>query len=163
MKDAVIVSTARTPIGKAYRGAFNDTEGPAMAGHAIKHAVARAGIDPAEIADVIHVTAPPATSPEFVKSRMQAPASSRVVACRTISSLSWSARSAPAASMPPKREAVCGVMPSCPNTGTPARTIALTAAGKSAAPSSFTRSAPASFTNRIAALTASSVLSWSGP
>ena len=53
MKDAVIVSTARTPIGKAYRGAFNDTEGPAMAGHAIRHAVARAGIDPAEVDDVI--------------------------------------------------------------------------------------------------------------
>jgi len=53
MKEAVIVSTARTPIGKAYRGAFNNTEGPIMAGHAIKHAVARAGIDPAEVDDVI--------------------------------------------------------------------------------------------------------------
>ncbi len=53
MKEAVIVSTARTPIGKAYRGAFNNTEGPAMAGHAIKHAVSRAGIDPAEVDDVI--------------------------------------------------------------------------------------------------------------
>ena len=53
MKEAVIVSTARTPIGKAYRGAFNNTEGPAMAGHAIKHAVARAGIDPAEVDDVV--------------------------------------------------------------------------------------------------------------
>ncbi|MDP6873701.1 MAG: acetyl-CoA C-acyltransferase [Alphaproteobacteria bacterium] len=53
MKEAVIVSTARTPIGKAYRGAFNNTEGPAMAGHAIKHAVAKAGIDPAEVDDVV--------------------------------------------------------------------------------------------------------------
>ena len=53
MKEAVIVSTARTPIGKAYRGAFNNTEGPAMAGHAIQHAVAKAGIDPAEVDDVI--------------------------------------------------------------------------------------------------------------
>jgi acetyl-CoA C-acetyltransferase len=53
MKEAVIVSTARTPIGKAYRGAFNNTEGPAMAGHAIKHAVTKAGIDPAEVNDVI--------------------------------------------------------------------------------------------------------------
>ena len=53
MKEAVIVSTARTPIGKAYRGAFNNTDGPIMAGHAIKHAVARAGIDPAEVDDVI--------------------------------------------------------------------------------------------------------------
>ncbi len=53
MKEAVIVSTARTPIGKAYRGAFNNTEGPAMAGHAIKHAVDRGGIDPAEVDDVV--------------------------------------------------------------------------------------------------------------
>ncbi len=53
MKEAVIVSTARTPIGKAYRGAFNNTEGPALAGHAIKNAVSRAGIDPAEVDDVV--------------------------------------------------------------------------------------------------------------
>lgn len=53
MKDAVIVSTARTPIGKAYRGAFNNTEGPTMAAHAIRHAVERAGIDPGEVDDVI--------------------------------------------------------------------------------------------------------------
>ena len=53
MREAVIVSTARTPIGKAFRGAFNNTHGAAMAGHAIKHAVDRASIDPAEIEDVI--------------------------------------------------------------------------------------------------------------
>jgi acetyl-CoA C-acetyltransferase len=53
MKEAVIVSTARTPIGKAYRGAFNDTKSPSLAGHAIREAVARAGIDPAEVDDVI--------------------------------------------------------------------------------------------------------------
>ena len=53
MREAVIVSTARTPIGKAFRGAFNYPEGPAMAGHAIQHAVARAGIDPGEVDDVI--------------------------------------------------------------------------------------------------------------
>ena len=53
MREAVIVSTARTPIGKAYRGAFNDTQAQALAGHAIAHAVSRAGIDPAEIEDVI--------------------------------------------------------------------------------------------------------------
>jgi acetyl-CoA C-acetyltransferase len=53
MRDAFIVSTARTPIGKAYRGAFNATTGQALAGHAIKHAVDRAGIDPAEISDCI--------------------------------------------------------------------------------------------------------------
>jgi acetyl-CoA C-acetyltransferase len=53
LKEAVIVSTARTPIGKAYRGAFNDTKSPSLAGHAIREAVARAGIDPAEVDDVI--------------------------------------------------------------------------------------------------------------
>ena len=53
MRDAVIVSTARTPIGKAYRGAFNATTPQALMGHAIEHAVQRAGVDPAEIADCV--------------------------------------------------------------------------------------------------------------
>jgi acetyl-CoA C-acetyltransferase len=53
MTEAVIVSTARTPIGKAYRGAFNNTHGATLAGHAIRHAVARAGIDPGEVEDVL--------------------------------------------------------------------------------------------------------------
>jgi len=53
MREAVIVSTARTPIGKAYRGAFNNLEAPTMAGHAIKAAVERAGIDPSEVEDCI--------------------------------------------------------------------------------------------------------------
>ncbi len=53
MREAVIVSTARTPIGKAYRGAFNNTQGQELAAHAIAHAVKRAGIDPAEIDDVV--------------------------------------------------------------------------------------------------------------
>lgn len=53
MTQAVIVSTARTPIGKAYRGAFNHTSGPRLASHAIRHAVSRAGVDPAEIEDVV--------------------------------------------------------------------------------------------------------------
>jgi acetyl-CoA C-acetyltransferase len=53
MPDAVIVSTARTPIGKAYRGAFNNTHGATLGGHVVKHAVERAGIDPAEVEDVI--------------------------------------------------------------------------------------------------------------
>ncbi len=53
MREAVIVSTARTPIGKAFRGAFNDTQGQALGGHAIAAAVRRAGIDPAEVADVV--------------------------------------------------------------------------------------------------------------
>src|SRR5215212_3737281 len=53
MREAVIVSTARTPIGKAYRGAFNDTQAQALGGHAIAEAVKRAGIDPGEIGDVV--------------------------------------------------------------------------------------------------------------
>ena len=53
MRDAVIVSTARTPIGRAYRGAFNNLPSPTLAGHAIKAAVERAGIDGAEVQDVI--------------------------------------------------------------------------------------------------------------
>src|SRR5439155_25794455 len=53
MADAVIVSTARTGIGKAYRGAFNNTHGATLGGHVVGHAVQRAGIDPAEVEDVI--------------------------------------------------------------------------------------------------------------
>lgn len=53
MREAVIVSTARTPIGKAYRGAFNATPGATLGGHAIAHAVKRAGIKGAEVDDVV--------------------------------------------------------------------------------------------------------------
>ena len=53
MREAVIVSTARTPIGRAYRGAFNNTCSPTLAGHAISHAVKRAGLDGPEVEDVI--------------------------------------------------------------------------------------------------------------
>ena len=53
MRDAVIVSTARTPIGKAFRGAFNNTPPPTLGAHAIRAAVSRAGIDPGEIDDVV--------------------------------------------------------------------------------------------------------------
>ena len=53
MREAVIVSTARTPIGKAYRGAFNDIESPSMAAPIIKEAIKRAKLDPGEIDDVI--------------------------------------------------------------------------------------------------------------
>ena len=53
MRSAVIVSTARTPIGRAYRGAFNDTQSQALGGHVIAAAVKRAGVDPAEIEDVV--------------------------------------------------------------------------------------------------------------
>ncbi len=53
MREAVIVSTARTPIGRATRGAFNNTHGADLGGHVIRHAVERAGIDPEEVEDVI--------------------------------------------------------------------------------------------------------------
>ncbi len=53
MREAVIVSTARTPIGKAYRGTFNDTQGQALGGHAIREAVKRAGLEGGEIEDVV--------------------------------------------------------------------------------------------------------------
>lgn len=53
MREAVIVSTARTPIGRAYRGAFNDTQAQQLGAHAVRHAVERSGIDPAEIEDVV--------------------------------------------------------------------------------------------------------------
>ena len=53
MRQAVIVSTARTPIGKAYRGAFNNTSAQALGGHVVMNAVERAKVDPAEIEDVI--------------------------------------------------------------------------------------------------------------
>ena len=52
-RTAVIVATARTPIGKAFRGAFNDTEGTTLAGHAVAEAVRRAGVAPDEVEDVI--------------------------------------------------------------------------------------------------------------
>ncbi len=53
MREAVIVATARTPIGKAFRGAFNDTEAPALGGHVVREAVRRAGIEPGEVEDVL--------------------------------------------------------------------------------------------------------------
>lgn len=53
MKEAVIVSTARTPIGKAYRGAFNNTEAPTLAAHAIRHAVEKSGVAVDEVDDVV--------------------------------------------------------------------------------------------------------------
>lgn len=53
MKDVVIVSTARTPIGSAFRGAFNNIKSPTLAGHAIRAAVERSGVDPAEVEDVV--------------------------------------------------------------------------------------------------------------
>ena len=52
MKQAVIVSTARTGLAKSVRGGFNQTHGAVMGGHAVKHAIAKAGIDPGEVEDV---------------------------------------------------------------------------------------------------------------
>ncbi|MFN3296906.1 acetyl-CoA C-acyltransferase [Caldimonas sp.] len=59
MTDAVIVSTARTPLAKSWKGAFNMTHGATLGGHAVKAAVERAGIDPAEVDDVLMGCATP--------------------------------------------------------------------------------------------------------
>src|SRR2546429_8171657 len=53
MTEAVIVSTARTPLCKSWRGAFNITHGATLGAHAVRHAISRAGIDSAEVEDVI--------------------------------------------------------------------------------------------------------------
>ncbi len=53
MADAVIVSTARTPLCKSWRGALNMTHGATMGGHVVKHALQRARLDPSEVEDVI--------------------------------------------------------------------------------------------------------------
>src|SRR3954464_1296841 len=53
MTNAVIVSTARTPLAKSWKGAFNMTHGATLGGHAVKHAIQRAGIEAAEVDDVI--------------------------------------------------------------------------------------------------------------
>lgn len=60
MTTAVIVSTARTPIGRAFKGALNNMRSPSLAAHAIRHAVLRAGVEPGEIDDVVLGTAMPA-------------------------------------------------------------------------------------------------------
>ncbi len=74
MRDAVIVSTARTPIGRAYKGAFNATPGPTLGAHSLKAAVERAGIDGAEVDDVVWGCALPQGS--------QTPNIARLVALR---------------------------------------------------------------------------------
>src|SRR5262249_42874561 len=53
MREAVVVATARTPIGRAFRGALNNIKSPTLLGHAIRHAVERSGVDGAEIEDVV--------------------------------------------------------------------------------------------------------------
>lgn len=72
MKEAVILSTARTPIGKAFRGAFNHTRSPSLAAHAIQAAVARAGIDAGEIEDLVMGTALPSGTAGWNLGRMSA-------------------------------------------------------------------------------------------
>ncbi|MET0318518.1 MAG: acetyl-CoA C-acyltransferase [Rhodococcus fascians] len=72
MREAVIVSTARTPIGKAFRGAFNDTSGPHLAAHAITGALAKAGIEGAEVDDVILGCAMPEGATGFNVARQAA-------------------------------------------------------------------------------------------
>ena len=72
MKDVVIVSTARTPIGRAYKGAFNNTKSPTLGGHVVREAVQRAGLDGAEIEDVIMGSALPAGTTGWNIGRMSA-------------------------------------------------------------------------------------------
>jgi acetyl-CoA C-acetyltransferase len=72
MKEAVILSTARTPIGKAFRGAFNYTKSPSMAAYAIRAAVERAGIEAAEIEDLVIGTAMPSGTAGWNLGRMSA-------------------------------------------------------------------------------------------
>jgi acetyl-CoA C-acetyltransferase len=69
---AAIVATARTPIGKAYRGAFNDTPAVELAGHAVRRAVERAGVDPAEVEDVVMGCAMPEGASGFNVARQAA-------------------------------------------------------------------------------------------
>lgn len=72
MREAVVVATARTPIGKAFRGAFNNTEGPTLAAHAISHALARSGVDKTEVEDVILGCALPQGTTGYNVGRMSA-------------------------------------------------------------------------------------------
>jgi acetyl-CoA C-acetyltransferase len=72
MHDAAIVAVARTPIGKAFRGALNLTHGATLGGHVVRHAVARAGIDPLEVDDVLLGCAFPEGANGFNKGRRRA-------------------------------------------------------------------------------------------
>jgi acetyl-CoA C-acetyltransferase len=72
MKEAVIVSTARTGLAKSVRGGFNITHGAVMGGHAVKHAVSRAGLDPAEVEDVFMGCANPEGATGFNIARLAA-------------------------------------------------------------------------------------------
>jgi len=63
MTSAVIVSTARTPLAKSWKGSFNMTHGATLGGHAVQHAIARAGIDGAEVEDVSWAAPTPRAPP----------------------------------------------------------------------------------------------------
>jgi acetyl-CoA C-acetyltransferase len=72
MREAVIVSTARTGLAKSVRGGFNITHGAVMAGHAIRHAIAKAGVEPAEVEDVLMGCANPEGATGFNIARLSA-------------------------------------------------------------------------------------------
>ena len=72
MTRAVIVSTARTPLAKSWKGAFNMTHGATLAGHAVQHAIARAGIEAAEVEDVLMGCANPEGATGFNIARQAA-------------------------------------------------------------------------------------------
>jgi acetyl-CoA C-acetyltransferase len=72
MREAVIVSTARTPIGRAFKGAFNNTKSPTLAGHVVKNAVSRAGLEPHEVEDSIMGSALPCGTTGWNIGRMAA-------------------------------------------------------------------------------------------
>jgi acetyl-CoA C-acetyltransferase len=72
MTRAVIVSTARTPLAKSWKGAFNMTHGATLAGHAVEHAIARAGIEAAEVEDVLMGCANPEGATGFNIARQAA-------------------------------------------------------------------------------------------
>ena len=72
MREAVIVSTARTGLAKSIRGGFNNTHGAVMGGHAIKHAIAKAGIEPGEVEDVYMGCANPEGATGFDIGRLAA-------------------------------------------------------------------------------------------
>ncbi len=72
MREAVIISTARTPIGRAFKGGFNITKSPALAGHVVRHAVERAGIAPDEVEDCIMGSALPCGTTGWNIGRMAA-------------------------------------------------------------------------------------------
>ena len=87
MDQAVILSTARTPIGKAYRGSLNDTDAPTLASYAIKASIKNAGIEPSEVEDVIIGAAVQQGTQGYNIGRLSAAASGLPVVCSDVSGL----------------------------------------------------------------------------